>query len=191
MQRTYPNPTLLLAGALVVLGAAAPVRADVYLGGSIGSSLIEVREEIDFEDEVEDFDIDDDDFGWKAYAGVDVLPWLAVEGGFVDFGEVEEAGTDVTVRSNLDGWDAFAVGKIPLGIVDLFAKVGLISYDLDVDFDADDFDEGFSSSGEDLAYGAGVAVRLDNVGVRAEVERFDIDDVDELYLLSIGAELRF
>jgi len=193
MERTYSCVIALLAGVILAFGSATAAAADpgFYLGGSIGSSLVEDEDDIDIEDEVEEFDLDDDDFGWKAYVGFQFLPWLGVEGGYVDFGEVEESTTNLNVSAGLDGWDAFAVGTIPIAFVDLFAKVGVISYDIDVDFDTDDFDDSFSSSGEDLAYGVGAAVNLGNFGIRAEAERFDISDIDDLYLLSVGAVLRF
>jgi OOP family OmpA-OmpF porin len=191
MQWKYPLAALL-AGILLAFGATSAAAAEngLYLGGSIGSSLVEDEDDIDFGDEVEEFDLDDDDFGWKAYAGYQFLPWLAVEGGYVDFGEVEESTSNINVRASLDGWDAFAVGKIPIAFVDLFAKVGVISYDVDVDLDPD-VDDNFSSSGEDIAYGVGAAFNLGRVAIRAEAERFDISDVDDLYLLSVGATVTF
>jgi hypothetical protein len=192
MQQNYQGLAVLIAGLLLVVGAptAAAAENGFYLGGSIGSSLVEDEDDIDFEGEVEEFDLDDDDFGWKAFAGFQFLPWLAVEGGYVDFGEVEDATTNVTVSTELDGWDAFVVGKIPIAFVDVFAKVGIISWDLDVNLDPD-ADDNFSSSGEDMAYGLGAAVNLGSLGIRAEAERFDVSDLDDLYLLSVGLTYTF
>jgi len=192
MQRIYLGAAALAVGFLLLSGAPAAVAAETgfYVGGSIGSSFVEDEDDIDFEGEVEEFDLDDDDFGWKGYAGFRFLPWLGVEGGYVDFGEVEGGSTNVTVQSELDGWDAFAVGTIPIAFVDVFAKVGVISYDLDVNLDPD-ADDNISSSGEDLAYGVGAAVNLGRLGIRAEAERFDVSDIDDLYLLSVGLTFTF
>lgn len=191
MQR-YNLGLAALVAALLTMGAPSALAAEngLYIGGSIGSSFIEDEDDIDVEDEVEEFDIDDDDFGWKAFAGYQFLPWFAVEGGYVDFGEVEDATSNATVSSELDGWTAFAVGKIPIAIVDVFGKVGVISYDLDVTLDPD-ADDNFSSSGEDIAYGVGAAVNLGSLGIRAEAERFDVSDIDDLYLLSVGLTYTF
>lgn len=123
--------------------------------------------------------------------GLSFLPFLAVEGVYVDFGEVEDSSGSIDIRSGLDGWDAFAVGKIPIAFIDLFAKIGVISYDLDVDLDADDFEDTVSSSGEDMAHGIGAALYLGQLGIRAEVERFDVSELDDLYLLSVGATYTF
>jgi hypothetical protein len=192
MQRNHSGLAALVAGFLLAAGVPAAFAADngFYVGGSVGSSLVEDEDDIEFEDEVEEFDLDDDDIGWKGFVGFQVLPWLAVEGGYVDFGEVEEATTNLELTSNLDGWDAFVVGKIPVAFVDLFAKVGMISYDLDVDIDPD-VDDNISSSDEDIAYGVGAAVNLGSLGIRAEAERFDISDIDDLYLLSVGLTYTF
>lgn len=193
MQRKHQSLIALLLGTLLASGAGSAVAGEngFYIGGNIGSSFVEDEDDIDVGDEVEEFDLDDDDFGWKAYAGFQFIPWLAVEGGYVDFGEVEEATTNIDLTSQLDGWDAFVVGKIPLAFVDVFGKVGVISYDLDVDLDAGGIDESFSSSGEDIAYGVGAAFNLGNLAIRAEAERFDISDIDDLYMLSVGATLTF
>ena len=45
--------------------------------------------------------------------------------------------------------------------------------------------------GTDLAYGVGVQFRLLSLGIRAEYERFDIDDVDDANMLSIGVTYTF
>lgn len=192
MKPTYPHLAALTAAALFAL-SAAPVSAaenGFYIGGSIGSSLVEDEDDIDIGDEVERFDLDDDDFGWKGYVGFQILPFLALEGGYVDFGEVKGDTTSFTVNTEIDGWNAFVVGKIPIAFVDVFAKLGIISWDLDVSLDPD-ADDNFSSSDEDVAYGIGAAINLGKLGIRAEAERFDVSDIDDLYLLSVGLTYTF
>lgn len=188
-QRILP----VLIGSLLASLAGAVVAEDtgLYLGASLGYSFVEDRDDVDVEDRVEAFDIDDEDFAWKGYAGLQVLPWLAVEGGYVDFGEVQGRGTGFDVATELDGWDAFLVGNLPLAFVDVFAKAGVISWDLDVDVSDGLDDADFSSSGEDLAYGVGAGVELGNLTVRAEAEMFDVDDVDDLFMLSVGLVANF
>jgi hypothetical protein len=78
--------------------------------------------------------------------------------------------------------DAFAVGLLPIGPVDLFAKVGLVSWDTDIrarliPTDVVDTD---SDSGTDAAYGIGVALRLGKVAIRAEGEQFRIADATDV-----------
>ena len=101
-----------------------------------------------------------------------------------------ERPRSLTITTELDGWNAFVVGKLPIAFVDLFAKVGVISYDIDVNLDPD-ADDNFSSSGEDVAYGIGAQVNLGSLGIRAEAERFDVSDIDDLYLLTVGLNFTF
>lgn len=169
-------------------GLAMARDTGFYLGGGAGYSFIENDDELDLEDRVADFDIDDEDFAWKGYAGFQFLPWLALEAGYVDFGDVEGDTPDFDVESKLDGWDAFLVGNLPLGFIDVFAKVGVIAWDLDLDIDDDLPESDVSTDGENLAYGVGAGFELGRVTLRAEAEGFDVDD---LYMLSVGASLDF
>ncbi len=75
---------------------------------------------------------DDDETGWKAYLGYQFLPWLGVEAGYVDFGEFTGDNFGRGHRTcgrfdadlDLSAWEGFLVGTLPIGPVDLFAKVG-------------------------------------------------------------------
>lgn len=187
---------VLAVVALLTFAGHGAMAADTgfYLGGSLGIAFIESEGDLSIGDRIEDFDIDDDDFSWKAYIGFQFLPWLGVEGGYVDFGDVDGASTGGVVSTGVDGWNAFVVGTLPVGPVDVFAKFGIIWWNVDVDFadDLDDLDDTqFSNDGNDLAYGVGAAFNIGRLGLRAELELFDIDDVDDAYLLSIGALYRF
>jgi hypothetical protein len=73
--------------------------------------------------------------------------------------------------------------------VDLFVKGGLITFDTSVEVDG----RGtvLAEDGTDLAYGAGVQFRLLSLGVRAEYEKFDIDDAEDVNMLSIGVTYTF
>lgn len=184
------------AAALLAFAGHNASAADTgfYLGGSLGIAFIEAEGELSIGDRVEAFDLDDDDFSWKAFLGFQFLPWLGVEGGYVDFGEVDGATPGGVVSTGVDGWNTFLVGSLPVGPVDVFAKLGIIWWEVDVDFadEVEDLaDTSISNDGNDLAYGVGAAFDLGPVGVRAELELFDVDDVDDAYLLSLGAVYRF
>jgi hypothetical protein len=190
------NLTALLGGALLTVATHSATAADTgfYLGGSLGMSFVEVDGDLAIGDRIEDFDIDDDDFAWKAFVGFQFLPWLGVEGGYVDFGDVQGATPGGVITTELDGWNIFAVGTLPVGPIDVFAKIGMIWWNVDIDFadrltDLDD--TSISNDGSDLAYGVGAAFNFDRFSVRAELELFDVDGVDDAYMLSVGAVLRF
>ena len=188
----------LLVGGLVSAAlylsapsAVADENTGFYFGGSVGYSTIEVADQIEFDDELDRFKLDDDDFAWKGFVGYQFLPWLAIEGGYVDFGDVEEKGDLLGAELAIDGWNAFVVGNLPIWVIDVFAKVGVISWDADLDFTIGDETFSGSDDGEDLAYGVGAAFDLQHFAIRAEIERFEVDNLDDLYLFSVGASILF
>ncbi len=85
----------LLAPALVV-GAAYAAEPGFYLGASGGQTTVDGDAgSFGFDDNVPGFNqnykIDGDDWGWKAYLGYQFLPWLGVEAGYVDFGGISNS----------------------------------------------------------------------------------------------------
>ena len=116
-------------------------------------------------------------------------PASAIENGFYLGGSI--GGSSLEVQIGLKGWDAFAVGLLPLGPVDLFAKVGVVSWDADIVAVLDDLIDSESESGTDAAYGIGVALRLGKVALRAEGEQFNIADAEDVYMFSVGAAFTF
>jgi len=181
---------LCLIGILAV--AAIPAAAadnGFYLGASIGGSSIKVS---DFDDELGDLNFSDGDFAYKLFAGYRLMSFLGVEAGYVDLGSPSDAvGDDINVKIGVDGWDAFAVGFLPIGPVDVFAKLGLISWDANIRAAFENIVEHDSDSGTDVAWGLGVALRLGSLAVRAEGERFELGDADEVYMFSVGATFTF
>lgn len=170
-----------LITAICLFAPAVPALAadnGFYLGLSVGQANIEV-DDVTFSGE----DFDADDTGYKLIAGFRPLDWLGLEASYVNFGEPDDTLAGTTVAVEGDGISAFAVGFLPAGPVDLFAKVGLLSWDSRI--------VGFNEDGTDLAYGVGVQFRLLSLGVRAEYEIFDVNDVDDLNMISIGVTYTF
>ncbi|TXS95343.1 porin family protein [Parahaliea maris] len=182
---------LVLAGVMAVLAAGQAVAEDTgfYVGGSVGWAYLAGEGTDRIEDQ--DFDFSDDDVGYKVYAGWQILPFLGIEGGYVDFGEVEDTTPLTRTRIATDGWDAFVVGNLPLGFIDLFAKVGVIAFDSDLDFNGTNISFDDSESGTEGAYGVGAALELGSFAVRGEWEYFDIDGLDDLSLWSVGLTYQF
>jgi OOP family OmpA-OmpF porin len=186
-----------LSGLMVILAAAAvpasAVENGFFIGGSIGGSSLEVR---DFDDELGDLRFSDGDTAYRLFAGFRFLNFLAVEAGYVDLGDPSDIvgevdGEPLELQIGVKGWDAFAVGMLPIGPVDLFAKVGVVSWDADIRAALDDLRDRDSDSGTDAAYGIGVALRLGNVALRAEGEQFDIGDAEDVYMFSVGMTYTF
>ena len=180
----------------ILVAAAVPASAienGFYIGGSIGGSSIEVR---DFDDELGNLRFSDGDTAYKLFAGFRFLNFLAVEAGYVDLGNPADIvgnvdGNPIEVEFGVQGWDAFAVGLLPIGPVDLSAKLGVVSWDADIRAVLGDVIDEDSDSGTDAAYGLGLALRLGKVTLRVEGEQFDIGDADEVYMFSVGATFTF
>jgi len=173
MRRKFVTAVLAMC-AVSTLSFAGPL----YIGGSYGNTKLKAGDN--------NFSFDASDPGWKAFVGyrLPIVKFLGVEAGYVDFG----SPTDSNVTIDATGWDGFAVGALPLGPIDLFAKVGAIRWSTDVNIPG----LGKSSDdGTDAAYGAGVLVHLSHIGIRAEYEKFEVQDTDNLYMLSVGVEWRF
>lgn len=166
--------------SLVLLGCGSTAMAadnGIYVGGSLGQANVELQEGA--------VDFDGDDTGFKVIAGIRPLDWLAVEANYVNFGEAEDDGVEI----DADGISAFAVGFLAVGPVDLFAKGGLVSWDSSVGVQGVDIES--NEDGTDLAYGVGAQFRVWSLSLRAEYEVFDIDDVDDVNMISVGFTFTF
>ena len=173
---------ILFAAALLTLPVLPAVAADngFYLGGSVGQANLKID---DLTNGIATADFDADDTAFKLIAGIRPLDWLGVEAAYVNFGEPEDTVLGQKLQADGDGISAFAVGFLATGPVDLFAKVGLISWDSKIGGSFDD-------DGTDLAYGVGAQFRVLSLSVRAEYEKFDISDVD-LDMISVGVTYTF
>ena len=179
--------TALLVSAALGLATAPAFAADngIYLGASVGQSGVTFEETI----EGEDFEFDADSTGYKAILGWRFLDWLAVEANYVDLGSGDDRVAGTNIETDVNGVSLSAVGFLPVGPVDLFARVGVIDWKADVT--ARDFGFDASDDGTDLAYGVGAQFRVWSLGVRAEYERFDISDADTVDMVSLGVTWTF
>jgi OOP family OmpA-OmpF porin len=175
----------------VVLGTGLTVaRADgeqgFYLGAGIGQFNVEVDNLDEAQDVVQDFD--EDDTSWKIFAGWRFAPFFAVELDYVDFG----GPSDNEASLDLAGFSPYLVGTLPLGIFELFAKVGYLFYDIDIDTDATDIED-ISDSQEDFIWGVGFGVALleQRLFLRLEYEQIEISELDTTNALWLSGGWRF
>jgi OOP family OmpA-OmpF porin len=182
-------------------GTAHAAEPGFYFGGSAGQSTMKASATATFDDgEGGTFDntfhFDKNETGWKGFVGFNFLPFLGVEGGYVDFGSPSDGqsfGLD-SIDGEVDatGWEAFLVGYLPIGPVDLFVKAGGIEASVDLkvkihdDFLGTTFHNTDSESNEMFAYGAGAQWNIGKFGIRAEIEGYDVSKLDDLYLISAG-----
>ena len=165
----------LLAPALLIGTAAQAADNGFYLGAGIGQSNVDV--------DLGPANIDGDDTGYKAIVGFRPLDFLAIEVNYIDFGSMEDNG----VKVDGDAIAAFALGMLPVGPVDLYAKAGFSDTDASVATGPFRFDEGRT----DFAYGAGVQIRFLSLAARLEYEVFDVEDVDDLNMITLGVTYTF
>jgi OOP family OmpA-OmpF porin len=177
----------LAATAALGLLAAPAFAADngIYLGASVGQSGVS------FEDTIagEDVDFDVDSTGFKAILGWRFVDWLAVEANYVDLGSGDDRVAGTKIETDVNGFTLSAVGFLPVGPVDLFARVGVIDWEADVT--APEFDLESNDDGTDLTYGIGAQFRVWSLGVRAEYEQFDISNADTVDMISLGVTWTF
>ncbi len=173
MRKSVLLATALLGPALLMGTGAQAADNGFYLGAGVGQANVDV----------DALGVDGDDTGFKIIAGFRPLDFFAVELNYIDFGSVEDRG----VKVDADAIAAFAVGFLPLGPVDLYAKAGLANSDASARFGALRQD----TDGTDFAYGAGVQFRFLSLSARLEYEKFDLDDVDDLNMLTLGLTYTF
>ena len=171
------NAILWAAAMLTVSATASAADNGIYLGASLGRSNVDIDRG--------PLKIDDNDTGFKIIAGIRPLDWLAIEGNYVDFSKMR----DGTVSAENDAFSAFGVLFLSLGPVDAFGKIGLVKSDASVR--VDNLGKVLDEDGTDPAYGIGVQFRLLSLSVRAEYELYDVHNVDDLNLFSIGVTYTF
>jgi OOP family OmpA-OmpF porin len=193
----------LIALMLVALGGAASVSyaqdnsSGFYVGAGVGQFNVQI-DDIDQTDNAIER-LDDDDAAWKAFAGYRINPYIALEAAYIDFGNPatrsEASGSSGDFRLDLQGFAPYVIGTIPLGPVELFAKIGYYFYDVDLRADIDDPlspDIDSSKSDEDLLYGGGIGITfLEHLNARLEYERIDSDVLDDADAIWLSASWRF
>ncbi len=185
--------TTVAAFGLVSPESAQAADSGFYLGGSIGQSTLKVPSD------VTDIPVfDENDTGYKFFGGYNLnlaLINLGIEGGYTNFGKPSFAlDSDTSLSIDADGWSVWGLGGINIGPVDVFAKVGTISWDASLNISG--IDPGFgigdlSDSGTDVGYGLGARISLGSLSIRGEWEAFDIEDTDDVFLFSVGLAWQF
>ncbi|MCI0517631.1 MAG: outer membrane beta-barrel protein [Woeseiaceae bacterium] len=181
-----------MATAVLMTAGNAYAESGAYIGGSVGSATVAV----DIPDDLgATFEFDENDFAWKAFGGYNfdlAVVDLAIEVGYVDLGAPSADLLGSAVELDVNGWDVFGVLGFDIGPIGLFAKAGMVSWDVSATIDS--IDAG-SDDGSDPAYGVGASFALGNLEIRAEYEMFDIDPEDtssaDVYMLSAGLVYNF
>jgi OOP family OmpA-OmpF porin len=194
------SKTITVAGALLGLVAGPAIAQDdragsnvegFYLGGGVGDFSSAV-DEIDNLDDVDDVGIDfsDSDNATKLFAGWHFNRFFAVQADFVDFGEASGAiSSSVSGTSDVQGLAPSIVGTLPLGPIELFGRLGVMFYDVDLNLGGGRL---IDESGEDVVWSAGLGIDiLDRLNLRLEYEEIDIAELDEADALWLNVAWKF
>ena len=167
-------PSICLSGLLLASPAAVFAGADsgFYIGAGVGDAGVDASEG----------DFDESDSAYKIFGGYNIgfipLVDFAVEASYVDFGSPDDGVVNVDVT----GLNAFGLAGLSFGPFGVFAKAGMISWDVD--------GKGVSDSGTDPAYGLGARFAIGSFAIRAEYELYDID-VADVEMISVSGVYTF
>jgi opacity protein-like surface antigen len=181
---------LALAMALVAFGAA-PAFADnergLYIGAGVGQFNVEIDNLDELGDTVESFDSDDTTY--KVFGGWRFAPFFAVELDYIDLGAPEDTVGSTRLEAEINGVAPYLIGTLPVGPIELFARVGYYFYDIELN--AQDIGS-IDDSNEDLVYGAGLGITLfEHLHARLEYEIIDISEVDDANAAWLSGAWRF
>jgi OOP family OmpA-OmpF porin len=140
------------------------------------------------------YDLDVNNRPYKLIFGIRPIDHFGVEVNYVDYGSAKNADFifETTVNAHAKFYDAFAVGYLPLPLVDLYAKAGLVRWDTDFQVTSIGGPQPrVSDSGTDFAYGAGAQVRFGSLAARLEYERFDVTNSNRVDIVSVGVTWTF
>jgi OOP family OmpA-OmpF porin len=184
MKKTFIAVTAAMVGAAAFVSAPASAEQNPQ-GGYVGAGWGQFNLDVDNLDEAGSAITSiakSDDNSWKIFVGYRLNPYFSLEAAYIDFGNpgnrFDATGSDGNYRVALSGFAPYAIGTLPLGPIELFAKVGYYFYDVDVkiDFDAPGPDVDSSHSADDLLYGLGAGITLgDHLHLRAEYETIELD----------------
>ena len=202
----------LIAGPIGNLHAQTPAPGPWYVGAGGGVSKLDV--DTDFRNAlVPGFgggfttDIDDEDTGWKVYAGYRALPWLALEASYTDYGKAKLRADATLPAARIDAtWEAeaWALDLLPTFEMDrfsLFARLGAAFYRVRTEATTA-FTGGVNVDGNAkknsvaFKWGGGGAFQFTpNLGLRVEYEQFEAGNSStgkgDVSLLSASLLYRF
>lgn len=171
----------------VSLASFNTYAADIggYVGASFGKTTSDALDDLN---DIPGVSVDDSDTGYKLFAGYNFNANFAVEGFYADLGEISATDGVYKFSVDTDSLGVAILGKLPVGEkAEVFAKVGYQRWGAKLSENgtkiADD-------DGSDVIYGIGAAYNINNVSIRAEFERFALDNED-VNLLSLGLAYNF
>jgi len=216
---TSKVPAMRYCGLLLLAALPCAQAADTdfdsgswYLGAGIGKSRASIdQQQIATQLQNAGFVVnnvsrDRRDQSYKLFAGYQVLPYLAVEGGYFDLGEFNFQADTVPMslyrgETSIKGINLALVGTLPLtDQLSALARLGLTYNDSDTRFSSNGLVgvNGFSSSIHYTShqFGIGLMYQLNEaLALRLEAERYRIDDLvgnnGDIDVITLGVLYRY
>jgi hypothetical protein len=163
----------LAAAALLCAGSALAAGEGFYVAGSIGQS----HEQYD----TSTYAASTNNVGYEVAVGFKPLPMFAGEIDYDGFARAFGGPNYVDTYSV----GAFALGIVPIPVVQLFGKVGVIDWRSRAQAGLPDVPS-FHRTGSDLAYGVGAGTNWGRLGARLQFEKFDVAHSSAMDLTSVG-----
>lgn len=165
-----PALLALCAAALAATPAAQADDTGFYVAGSIGESRVQY--------DASTFYAGTDNVGYQVAAGFRPLPVLSGEFDYVGFARAFKGVN----YADTYGVGVFALGYLPLPVVQLYGKLGIVDWRTS----AHSVDLAFHRTGADVAYGGGIGTSWGRLGARLEFESFNVAHASMMELTSIG-----
>jgi hypothetical protein len=139
------------------------------------------------------------DDAWKVDAGYRFSPYFSLEGDYMNFGypgdSFQGSGANGNYTLHMSGFAPFAVGTLPLGPFEVFAKAGWLFYDNDLRVYLNAPGQQVlqsSHSRSNFIYGGGVGVTLlRHLNVSAEYDAIPVDNARNSNALWLATSWRF
>lgn len=197
----------LVTFALIAAFSSAPALAQTalktsfegtYLGAGIGQSKLHD----DSFDQLEKFgySVDNNDTAYQLFMGYQFNPYFAVEGSYIDFGDFSASYSDAYLKPNnelsTDGFGAAMLGRLPIqGGFSIHGKLGMVAWDAEskggYSYDKSLSADSNSDDGTDPFYGLGAEYASNNITIRGEYVRYDINSDVDIDMLSASLGYRF
>lgn len=181
-------PAALLLASGTALAQDRDNTDGLYIGGGFGDFSVTIDEIDDINNAISDFDTDEGSA--KYFLGYRVNRFFGIQADLYDFGDSATELLGRPISSKTEGYGASVVGTLPIGFVELFARAGLIWYDLEVE--TPNVNDRIDSSDNDVVYSAGVGFTfVHRVNLQLEYEVFDISEFDDADAYWLNVSWRF
>jgi hypothetical protein len=180
-----------LAGALAFVAAPAFAADDdhdsgFYLGGALGDFSANYHSSDDVQDTHLNFDSND---ATRILGGWRFNPYLSVQLDYSDFGRSTTAASELGLTTTSDAWTPSVIGTLPLGPVELFAKIGESFYNVTANNNTGRL---VDSSDHDPVYGVGIGITVvKRLNLSLEYERIKMNSYADADAVWLNAAWRF